>query len=238
MKLKRFDGIGTRGKRISKTNFRDGFLLFKRINHSLAKLICWIFWETTVSCYFTGAYPSHAFTGPLESRGSAPDGGERACFTCITRQAKLSSPCWRRKRGTTTSYAWTWLLVASLCPLTKRARTWQLVQELKEKPLTNTPSVWSDGLSPFTNCTILSISTVPLRGGRRWPCEANDGNLATTCSRTPQFSPRFSEAFHAAKPFFFFVSSLLKWRKLQPSPSKLAVRPEADGSDLCLENGG
>ena len=41
-------------------------------------------------------------------------------------------------------------------------------------------------------------------------CEADDGKLATTCSRKPQFQTRFSEALHAAKPFFFFVASLLK----------------------------
>ena len=32
-------------------------------------------------------------------------------------------------------------------------------------PLTNRPFV--DGLSPFTNCTVLSITTVPFRGSRR-----------------------------------------------------------------------
>ena len=35
--------------------------------------------------------------------------------------AKLSSPCWRRKRSATTSHSCTWLLVASLFLLTNRA---------------------------------------------------------------------------------------------------------------------
>ena len=69
-------------------------------------------------------------------------------------------------------------------------------------------------------------------------CEADDGKLATACSRMPQFPPRFSKASHAAKTFLFFVAPLLKSKKLQPSPSKLAVCPEADGSDHCPEDSG
>ena len=53
-------------------------------------------------------------------------GGGSACVTCRT--PRLSSSCWQRKRGTTISHSWMWLLVASLCPLTNRAWTWQLVQ--------------------------------------------------------------------------------------------------------------
>ena len=44
--------------------------------------------------------------------------------------SRLSSPCWRRKRGATMSHSWTWLFVASLCHLMNRARMWQLVQQL------------------------------------------------------------------------------------------------------------
>ena len=48
--------------------------------------------------------------------------------------------------------------------------------------------------------------------------EADDGKLATASSLTPQLLLRFSEASHAAKTFFFFAASLLKVKKLQPSP--------------------
>ena len=106
-----------------------------------------------------------------------------------------------------------------------------------------------DTLSPFTNCTILSISTMyctflwqtKVTIVRRtlviFTRRTTVSHVAISCSRTPQFPPRFIEASHAAKMFFFFVVSLLKWKKLQPSPSKLAVRPKVDGSELCMENG-
>ena len=45
--------------------------------------------------------------------------------------------------------------------------------------------------------------------------------------------PHFSEAFHAPTTFFFLTASLLKVKRLQPPHSKLVVRPEVDGSDLC-----
>ena len=53
----------------------------------------------------------------------------------------------------------------------------------------------------------------------------------TTVSQ-PQLPPRFSEASHTAKTFFFLAASLLKVKELQPSPSKLVVGAEVDGSDL------
>ena len=52
-------------------------------------------------------------------------------------------------------------------------------------------------------------------------CEVDDGKLDTTRSQTPQLPPRFSEASHATKTFFFLAASLLKVKELQPSPSKL-----------------
>ena len=69
-------------------------------------------------------------------------------------------------------------------------------------------------------------------------CEANDGKLSPARSRTPQPPPRFSEASHEAKMFFFLVVSLLTVKKLQSSPSKLVERAEWDDSDLCEANGG
>ena len=47
-----------------------------------------------------------------------------------------------------------------------------------------------------------------------------------------------SEASHAPKAFLFPAVSLLKVKKLQPPPGKLVLRPEADGSDLCVADSG
>ena len=97
--------------------------------------------------------------------------------------------------------------------------------------------------SPFTNCTVLSISTVHVylcAADKDDPCEADDGDLsetddgklATARSRTLKLPPRFSEASHAAKTFFLALSQL-KVKELPPSPVKLVVHAEGDGSDLC-----
>ena len=90
------------------------------------------------------------------------------------------------------------------------------------------------------NCTVLSISTVPLHADKGDSCmvddgdvcEADEGKLATAPLRVPQLSPHFSEAFHTAKTFVFLAASLLTVKRCQPFPSKL-VHPEVDGSDLC-----
>ena len=37
---------------------------------------------------------------------------------------------------------------------------------------------------------------------------------------------------------FFLAASLLKLKKLQPPPGKLVVRPDVDGSDLCVADSG
>ena len=68
-------------------------------------------------------------------------------------------------------------------------------------------------------------------------CKADDGKLATARSQMPKLPPHFSEASHRVKTFFFLAASLLKVEELQSSPSKLVVRAEADGSDLCKANG-
>ena len=49
----------------------------------------------------------------------------------------------------------------------------------------------------------------------------------------PQLLPHFSEASYAPK-MFFLAASLLKVKKLQPSPGKFVVRPEAGSRDLCV----
>ena len=57
-------------------------------------------------------------------------------------------------------------------------------------------------------------------------CEANNGDLreadsdklATARSQAPIVPLCFSEASHAAKMFVFLAASLLKVKKLQPSP--------------------
>ena len=67
--------------------------------------------------------------------------------------------------------------------------------------------------------------------------EADDGKLATARSRTPQLPPCFSEVSHEAKTFFFLAASPLTIKELQPSPSKLVVHAEAEGSDLCETDG-
>ena len=56
-------------------------------------------------------------------------------------------------------------------------------------------------------------------------CEADDGNLDTARSRTPQLPPRFNEASHAAKTFFFLPASVLKVKKFHSSLGKLVVCP-------------
>ena len=89
------------------------------------------------------------------------------------------------------------------------------------------------------NCTVLGISTVPIceaDGGEL--CEADNSKLVTACSQAKQLPPRFSEASHEAKTFFFLSLSLLKVKELQPSPSKLVVHAEADGSDFCETDSG
>ena len=99
-----------------------------------------------------------------------------------------------------------------------------------------------DGLSPFTDCKIPSVSTLYLYMVDEGDlCRVDDGiKTPTACSWTPQFPSCFSKASHRPKMFFFFVASLLKCKKLQPSPSKLAVHvcPEANGRNLCVEDGG
>ena len=69
-------------------------------------------------------------------------------------------------------------------------------------------------------------------------CGTDDGKLATARSRTPQLPPRFNEASHAAKTFFFLTASVLKVKKFQSFPGKLVVCPEAGGSDLSKADGG
>ena len=49
---------------------------------------------------------------------------------------------------------------------------------------------------------------------------------------------RFSEASHAPKTFFFLAASLLKVKKLQLRPGRLAGLPETDGSELCVADRG
>ena len=74
----------------------------------------------------------------------------------------------------------------------------------------------------FTNCAILSITTVPIceaDGGDL--CEADDCELATARSRTPQLPPHVSEASHESKTFFFLAASLLKVKELQTPPESL-----------------
>ena len=103
-----------------------------------------------------------------------------------------------------------------------------------------------DGLKVFSRTA--QLYCIPMRFGRRRPfpceaddgdlCETDDGKLATARSRTPQLPPHFSEASLAVITFFFLAASLLKVKELQPSPSKLVVRDEADGSDLCETVGG
>ena len=56
------------------------------------------------------------------------------------------------------------------------------------------------GLSPFMNCTILSISTLPLRCARRWLLWGGRWWLLRGArSRMPQLLPRFSEASHSTQ---------------------------------------
>ena len=64
-------------------------------------------------------------------------------------------------------------------------------------------------------------------------CEADDGKLATACSRRPQLPPRFSESSREAKMVFFLPASLLKVKMLQPSPLNLVEHPEADDNDFA-----
>ena len=74
----------------------------------------------------------------------------------------------------------------------------------------------------FTNCTVVSFSTVPY-------C-VDDGYSPFTNATA---STLFSKASHTAKTIFFLPASLLKVKKLQPSPINLIERPEADDNDLC-----
>ena len=90
------------------------------------------------------------------------------------------------------------------------------------------------------NCTVVRFSTVPSCEDGGDLCEVDHGKLTTACSRTPQLPPRFSEASHAAKtgfflPAFFLPASLLKVKKLQPSPVNHVERPEVDvdNNDFC-----
>ena len=55
-----------------KQMIRVGFSAIKRRNHQLAKLNRQILEKTAVSRQFTGAYPSHAFTGRLEKMWIRP----------------------------------------------------------------------------------------------------------------------------------------------------------------------
>ena len=52
-------------------------------------------------------------------------------------------------------------------------------------------------------------------------CTSDDGKLATALSQMAMLPPHFSEASHAARTFVFLVASLLKAKKLQPSPLSL-----------------
>ena len=102
-----------------------------------------------------------------------------------------------------------------------------------------------DSLNPFTNCTVVSFSAVPLRadvgdlcetnGAHLCEtdgadlCEADDGELATARSRTPQLPRRFPRSQDIFLPWCIPA----KGEKLQPSPLKLVVRRQEDGGDLC-----
>ena len=73
------------------------------------------------------------------------------------------------------------LLVTSLCPLTNKAQMSQLVQLVtRTYPLTS--------LGQFMNCTVITLSTVPLHGSDLCEvdagdfCEMGDGELATASS--------------------------------------------------------
>ena len=69
--------------------------------------------------------------------------------------------------------------------------------------------------------------------------EADYGKFATGRSRMPQIPPRFSEAPHTTKMFLVLASSLVKVKELQSFPGRnLVVHPEADSSDLCMEDSG
>ena len=72
----------------------------------------------------------------------------------------------------------------------------------------------------------------------KYLCEADEGKLATTRSRTSQLLPHFSNASHASKIFVFLSAFLLKVKKFQRFVGKLVVRPEEDSSDLCKVDGG
>ena len=67
-----------------------------------------------------------------------------------------------------------------------------------------------DSLNPFTNCTVVNFSTVPVRsdGGDR--CEVDTGELATAHWQMPYLSPHFSEASHKAKMLVSLGASLLQ----------------------------
>ena len=78
------------------------------------------------------------------------------------------------------------------------------------------------GISPFTNCTVVSFSTVPLcvDGGDLYG--TGDSELAITCWWTPEFPPCFSNVSRTAKIFVFLVASLLWVKKvLQKFPANI-----------------
>ena len=89
-------------------------------------------------------------------------------FVQLSRQ---SSPCWQKKHDPTKFHSWTWLLVASLSPLSNRALTGKFVQLLGQT--CSQKSQLFDGLSPFTNCAIVSSYLWEgqwwlLQGQRQW----------------------------------------------------------------------
>ena len=90
---------------------------------------------------------------------------------------------------------------------------------------THKPHWWTghlfNCLSLFTKCSVCKLQYCNLcaDGGDLW--ETDNGKLVTAHPRMPQLTPRFSKTSHAAKMDFFLPASLLKVRKLQPSPLSL-----------------
>ena len=52
-------------------------------------------------------------------------------------------------------------------------------------------------------------------------CASDDGKVATARSQTTTLASRFSEASQAARTLAFFAASMLKAKKVQPSPLSL-----------------
>ena len=78
--------------------------------------------------------------------------------------ARLSSPFWERKCGAMKS-----IYERDHCYLAyARWRTGHKRDSWYIQPCWRTGHLF-DGLTLFTNCTILCKNTVPLHGGRRWP---------------------------------------------------------------------